>query len=147
MTEKTFSRHRRWCRGLGICIMPALMTTFSVPCNAESNMSDTIHHIREVVVTSKPTYREVIPTQRLNGKQLKRLNSQSIADAMRYFAGVQIKDYGGVGGIKTVNLRSMGSQHLGVYYDGIELGNAQNGQIDLGQFSLDNIEERSEERR
>lgn len=104
-------------------------------------MSDTIHHIREVVVTSKPTYREVIPTQRLNGKQLKRLNSQSIADAMRYFAGVQIKDYGGVGGIKTVNLRSMGTNHLGVYYDGIELGNAQNGQIDLGQFSLDNIEE------
>jgi len=30
---------------------------------------------------------------------------------------------------------------LGISYDGIELGNAQNGQIDLGQFSLDNVEE------
>ena len=30
---------------------------------------------------------------------------------------------------------------LGIFYDGIELGNAQNGQIDLGQFSLDNIDE------
>ncbi|MDE7466832.1 MAG: TonB-dependent receptor, partial [Muribaculaceae bacterium] len=30
--------------------------------------------------------------------------------------------------------------HTGVVYDGVELGNAQNGQIDLGQFSLDNIE-------
>src|SRR5574344_697599 len=92
MTEKTVSRHRRWCRGLGIWIMPALRKPFSVPCNAESNMSDTIHHIREVVVTSKATYREVIPTQRLNGKQLKRLNSQSIADAMRYFAGVRSEE-------------------------------------------------------
>jgi hypothetical protein len=30
---------------------------------------------------------------------------------------------------------------LGISYDGIQLGNAQNGQIDLGQFSLDNVEE------
>ena len=34
----------------------------------------------------------------------------------------------------------MGSQHVGVFYDGIQLGNAQNGQIDLGRFSLDNME-------
>lgn len=38
------------------------------------------------------------------------------------------------------NIRSMGTNHTGVVYDGVELGNAQNGQIDLGQFSLDNIE-------
>ncbi len=60
---------------------------------------------------------------------------------MRYFSGLQIKDYGGVGGIKTVNIRSMGTNHLGVFYDGIQLGNAQNGQTDLGQLSLDNVEE------
>jgi len=116
----------------------AIMCTVS--CLAEGKL-DSIHHIREVVVTSKPTFREVIPTQKLNGDELERLNSHSVADAMRYFSGIQIKDYGGVGGIKTVNIRSMGTNHLGVYYDGIELGNAQNGQIDLGQFSLDNIEE------
>lgn len=29
---------------------------------------------------------------------------------------------------------------MGVFYDGIELGNAQNGVIDLGRFSLDNME-------
>ena len=64
-----------------------------------------------------------------------------MADALRYFSGVQLKDYGGVGGIKTVNIRSMGTNHLGISYDGVELGNAQNGQIDLAQFSLDNVEE------
>ena len=116
------------------------VVTCTVPSLAESKL-DSIHHIREIVVTSKPTFREVIPTQKLNGKELERLNRYSVADAMRYFSGIQIKDYGGVGGIKTVNIRSMGTNHLGIYYDGIELGNAQNGQIDLGQFSLDNIEE------
>ncbi|MGZ3823198.1 MAG: TonB-dependent receptor domain-containing protein, partial [Mucilaginibacter sp.] len=28
-----------------------------------------------------------------------------------------------------------------VFYDGVEFGNSQNGQVDLGKFSLDNIEE------
>ena len=35
----------------------------------------------------------------------------------------------------------MGTNHLGVFYDGIEIGNAQNGTVDLGKFSMDNIEE------
>ena len=59
---------------------------------------------------------------------------------VRYFSGVQIKDYGGVGGLKTVDIRSLGTNHVGVFYDGIELGNAQNGTVDLGRFSLDNME-------
>lgn len=104
------------------------------------NKPDTVLQIREVTVVANK-YREVIPAQRLSGQELERLNSHSVADAIRYFAGVQIKDYGGIGGLKTVDIRSMGTNHMGVFYDGIQLGNAQNGQIDLGKFSLDNIEE------
>ena len=100
------------------------------------------HHIQqEVVVTSSLISRETIPSQTLGGEELRRMSALSVADALRYFSGLQLKDYGGVGGIKTVNIRSMGTNHLGIFYDGIELGNAQNGQIDLGQFSLDNVEE------
>jgi outer membrane cobalamin receptor len=102
---------------------------------------DSVQHVREVVVVSKPAMREVVPSQKLNGELLERLNTHSVADALRYFSGIQLKDYGGVGGIKTVNIRSMGTHHLGISYDGVQLGNAQNGQIDLGQFSLDNVEE------
>jgi outer membrane cobalamin receptor len=81
-----------------------------------------------------------MPVQTLRGKDLKKLNSFSVADAIRYFSGVQLKDYGGIGGLKTINVRSMGSAHTSVFYDGIVIGNAQNGQVDLGKFSLDNIE-------
>ena len=94
----------------------------------------------EVVVTASFVRKEVIPVQQLSGDRLQRLGSHSVADAIRYFSGVQIKDYGGVGGLKTVNIRSMGTNHVGVFYDGIELGNAQNGTVDLGRFSLDNME-------
>ena len=120
-----------------------MLGVFARTAFAKGEMQDSIlvHHIQEVVVTSRLISRETIPSQTLGGEELKKLNSLSVADALRYFSGLQLKDYGGVGGIKTVNIRSMGTNHLGIFYDGIELGNAQNGQIDLGQFSLDNVEE------
>ena len=97
--------------------------------------------IEEVEVTARALTKDIIIPQTLKGAELERLNALSVADALRYFSGVQLKDYGGVGGIKTINIRSMGSQHTAVYYNGVQLGNAQNGQVDLGRFSLDNMEE------
>ena len=109
------------------------------PVHAQNRL-DSLQQLEEVVVTANRLTKEVIPVQQLAGAQLQRLSSHSVADAIRYFSGVQIKDYGGVGGLKTVNIRSMGTNHVGVFYDGIELGNAQNGTVDLGRFSLDNME-------
>lgn len=103
---------------------------FSVTASAEqfeAREDTTINALREVVITARRKPVNVIPVQTLSGEELNRLNSNSIADALRYFSGVQVKDYGGVGGIKTVNIRSMGTNHTGVVYDGVELGNAQNG--------------------
>ena len=95
---------------------------------------DSVLQLSEVkVVAARVPYSTVIPAQKLGGKALEALNVHSVADAIRYFAGVQIKDSGGVGGVKTIDVRSMGTNHLGVFYDGIQLGNAQNGQIDLGK--------------
>lgn len=106
--------------------------------SAQSKL-DSVQVLQEVKVTAKP-FEEVIPVQSLSGKQLDNLSSHSVADALRYFAGTQIKDYGGVGGLKTVDVRNMGTHHVGVFYDGIELGNAQNGVTDLGKYSLDDME-------
>ena len=97
--------------------------------------------IDEVEVTARRREEPVIPVQKLDGARLEGLSAQSVADAARYFSGVQLKDYGGVGGMKTIDVRSMGTHHVGVFYDGIEIGNAQNGTVDLGKFSMDNIEE------
>lgn len=93
-----------------------------------------------VTVTAPRISMSIIAPQQLEGERLQGLNAHSVADALRYFSGVQLKDYGGVGGVKTIDIRSMGSHHTAVFYNGIQLGNAQNGQIDLGRYSLDNIE-------
>lgn len=134
-------------RGLATFTMAAAVCLCSYPDtrtpekNLAGEPSDTTTLPDFEVLAPMHANSSIIKPQILNGEQLQDLNAHNVADAIRYFSGVQIKDYGGVGGVKTVDIRSMGTNHLGVFYDGIQLGNAQNGQIDLGKFSLDNIEE------
>ena len=135
------SGKRNVCSRVFSFLFPLSSFLLFLPSATAQSKFDSLQHVREIVVVSKPAMREVVPSQKLNGEMLEKLNSHSVADALRYFSGIQLKDYGGVGGIKTVNIRSMGTHHLGISYDGIQLGNAQNGQIDLGQFSLDNVQE------
>lgn len=113
---------------------------FAICHNQADHADDSTKQIREVVVKSRMKFTETTPQQTLQAEHLERLGNHNVADALRFFSGIQVKDYGGIGGMKTVNIRSLGSEHLGISYDGIQLGNAQNGQIDLGQFSLDNVE-------
>ena len=120
-------------------IVVAFTATYSI-CNAQS-VNDSISVTKiETVQLFRVSTKDIIPVQTLQGATLEKLNSHSVADALRYFSGVQFKDYGGVGGLKTIDVRSMGSQHVGVFYDGIQLGNAQNGVVDLGKYSLDDLE-------
>ncbi len=121
---------------------------FALPCafiswhalasSADNTALDTVHILNNVIVTAQR--RPLATAQDLSGSELQALSSTSIADALKYFAGVQIKDYGGLGGLKTVNVRSLGAQHVGVYIDGIRINNAQNGTVDLGKYSLSTLE-------
>ncbi len=104
----------------------------------ETEDTITIKNLNEVVV--RGYHHPLATVQNLSGSELQSLSSTSIADALKYFAGVQIKDYGGLGGLKTINVRSLGAQHVGVYIDGIRITNAQNGTVDLGKYSLSTLE-------
>ena len=102
--------------------------------------ADSVRLLQEVTVAARRSVRTMATSQTLQGEELQALSNTSVADALKYFAGVQIKDYGGLGGLKTVNVRSLGAQHVGVYVDGIRITNAQNGTVDLGKFSLSTLE-------
>ena len=124
-----------------VCLV-SILAVCAVTCHAQktlTNYSDTILSLHDIVcVGEHPHY--LTPSQTLQGEMLQNLSTSSVADALKYFSGVQIKDYGGLGGLKTVNVRSLGSQHVGIYLDGIRITNAQNGQVDLGKYSLSNME-------
>ena len=125
-----------------------LCITIPVSVYAEGVAVDTLHtdsakvkQLDEVSITAKNALRvSSTPVQELSQYRLKELNSLQVSDAVKHFTGVVVKDYGGIGGLKTVSVRSLGAAHTAVAIDGIAMGNAQNGQIDIGKFSLDNVD-------
>lgn len=94
--------------------------------------SDTIK--RAVVTASaKPSATlQTVPVQAMDSKDFLKLGVKELHEAVKTFSGVQIKDYGGVGGVKTVSIRSFGANHTAISYDGVTLSNAQSGQVDIG---------------
>lgn len=127
---------RLW--GMCVCMPVAIISAFGCSASA-AERNDSTYQLKEVFVSTAAP-RKLATVQELSGAELQSLSSTSIADALKYFAGVQIKDYGGLGGLKTINVRSLGAQHVGVYIDGIRIANAQNGTVDLGKFSLSTLE-------
>ena len=79
------------------------------------------------------------PLQRLAKDELVRIGVTDVGDALKRMSGVTVKDYGGVGGLKTVSVRGLGAQHTAVFYDGVAIGDCQNGQVDLGRYSVNNL--------
>ncbi|MFN3636906.1 MAG: TonB-dependent receptor plug domain-containing protein [Chloroherpetonaceae bacterium] len=77
----------------------------------------------------------------LSKATLEKLNAISVADAVRQLPSVMLKDYGGIGGLKTISVRSLGAEHTSVQIDGIKISDAQTGQVDLGRFSVQNLEQ------
>lgn len=65
--------------------------------------------------------------------------SFTVSDALNLSSGLHVGDNGGLAGLKTVNLRGLGSAHTAIYLDGVRVGNVQSGQNDLGMLPLEDI--------
>lgn len=77
--------------------------------------------------------------QTLTQTEIKQTASLNVGDAVKFFSGVLVKDYGGIGGLKTVSVRSLGANQTNVMYDGLVMPGGQGGQIDLSKISVNNI--------
>ena len=146
--KKMIKKSLTFFKGSRSFILFAMVTgVYLLPELCYAQVIDTAEKVKQLKTVEVNEYRitkqslSPTPLQLLTATDLKRINSLSVADAIRYFSGVQLKDYGGIGGLKTVNVRSLGTNHTAVFLDGIQIGNAQNGQVDLGKFSLNNLEE------
>ncbi|OQP50218.1 hypothetical protein A4D02_26675 [Niastella koreensis] len=104
-----------------------------------AQQQDSVKTLEKVTVGSqkkKQTFTAITPAQSLSRQTLQQINAPTVGDAARFFSGVLVKDYGGVGGLKTVSVRSLGAEHTGITYDGIPVSDAQTGQIDLSKYSV-----------
>lgn len=123
-----------------------LLCAFTVRAWTQA-FNDTItgrtHHIGEVRVERKRVERSVssaTPLQTVDKEVMQQLGMTNLSDAVKRFAGVNVRDYGGIGGMKTVSVHNLGAHHTAVSYDGVTVSNTQAGQIDVGRFSLDNVQ-------
>ncbi|MDD2528459.1 MAG: TonB-dependent receptor [Lentimicrobiaceae bacterium] len=110
---------------------------------AQEPVSDTLQLKGIEVKTRKISRAEtsVNPLQILNIAQINTVAGNSVAEAVKTFSGVSLRDYGGIGGLKTVMIRSLGANHTGVFVDGMPVSDIASGQIDLGKLPLDGLEE------
>src|SRR5438046_627416 len=89
------------------CIATALLLAASCSLTV-AQITDTAKTLEKVTIKAakkQNSFTTVTPVQSLNREALQNISTSSVADAARYFSGVLIKDYGGVGGLKTISVR------------------------------------------
>ncbi len=115
------------------CLLPMIISVaISAQKTDTAGLLQTIH-IEGVL--KKNNFSSPTPVQSLDRESLQQINAPSVGDAARYFSGALVKDYGGIGGLKTISVRSLGAANTGIVYDGIPVSDLQTGQIDLSRFS------------
>jgi vitamin B12 transporter len=131
-TSKLFA-FNKW-----MLLLPCLLTT-----NIVFAQTDTAKKLKEVTIKGapKPTVETLNPAQQLSSDEFTRYSAFNLADAVKGLAGVSVKDYGGIGGLKTVSVRGLGANHTAVLYDGVQISDAQTGQVDLSKLNLNNVQQ------
>ena len=79
--------------------------------------------------------------QSITKEELDLSSDEDVGVAVKRFAGITLKNYGGVGGLKTISYRGIPGTHTSILVDGFSIQNTQIGQIDLGAISSDNVKE------
>ena len=109
-------------------------------CLADAQGDSIVYDLPRVDVVGENDATSAVPVQRIDRERMVRLGVHSLSDALRHFAGITVRDYGGAGGMKTVSVRGIGARHTAVVYDGIALSDCQTGEIDLSRYSLDQLD-------
>lgn len=124
---------------LPCCLFAAWMVMLCQNAMAQQNDTTILREIDRIDIYAPARRLQASPTQEIGQEDLQRLGIKSVADALRMFNGVSIKDYGGIGGLTTVSVRSLGAAHTAVAYDGVPVSNTQAGPVDVSMFDVSNI--------
>ena len=121
-----------------------LISTNAFSNNVGLQKSDTItKKFPEVRVTASRilsnSLAEFSPNTIIDKQTLSRTGNLQISEALIYQPGLFIKDYGGMGGMKTVSVRGSAANQTLIMLNGIRLNSNQNGMIDLSNLPLSMI--------
>ncbi len=127
-------------------ILSVFATGFPTICASASEQdSDSlaVQALAGLEVLGNATRREVsatVPVYSLSSELMEIRGVTDMADALHRLPGVNLRDYGGAGGLKTVSVRGLGANHTAVLVDGLPVTDNQNGFVDMSRFAVENLE-------
>lgn len=117
------------------------LVVFCADVSAQGSDTVITKNLREIDVFADKNKEKSSIVQALEGKFICLMPVSEISDVLKLFSGLNIKDYGGTGGLKTVSVRSLGASHTAVEYDGVPVSNTLGGQIDISRFEVSSVSE------
>ncbi len=69
------------------------------------------------------------------------INTNNLSGVLQYQPGILIRDYGGLGGLKTISVRGTNSMQTLITFEGIRLNSSQTSMIDLNKIPISIIDE------
>jgi outer membrane cobalamin receptor len=78
-------------------------------------------------------------SQIISVKKIGLYASEDIGALTQKIAGITLKNYGGIGGMKTIAYRGISGTNTAIILDGFALQNTMVGQLDLSNLQVDNV--------
>lgn len=91
------------------------------------------------VTVYRSSEKTALTEQELDSADLKLAQPTDLGDVLLRFTGVSLKNYGGVGGLKTFHFRGLGSGHSLLVSNGFERHNSYIGSVNLAQYNTNNL--------
>jgi outer membrane cobalamin receptor len=114
------------------------------PARREATDSTNVYHGGEVTVEAESALplvsRSAQPHAVVTRRQIEAANAIDISDAVAFSPGVFVKQYGGLGGLRTVSLRGTSAQQTVILIDGVRYRGSADGAFDLGNIPASALE-------
>lgn len=80
-----------------------------------------------------------VSVEKIDEEDIEQKNAHNVADLLRGASSVNISDYGGHGGSKTINIRGSNAKRVLILVDGQRINDPQTGGVDLSQLPIKQI--------
>ncbi|MGF1700990.1 TonB-dependent receptor [Photobacterium makurazakiensis] len=118
-------------------LLAVVLAQVCLPSMASAESTDEV-----MVVTAnrfeQPIKNVIAPVSVVTKDEIEAIQAKSLAEVLRRLPGVQISSNGGYGQLTTVTVR--GSKNVLIMMNGVRLGSATSGGVNLGQLPLTGIE-------
>jgi vitamin B12 transporter len=110
-------------------------------CFFSLSFSQSSKDLKEVIILQKKDTLSLNSLdQKLSKKEISAIPAEDVGVITQKIAGISLKSYGGLGGLKTISYRGISGNHSVVLLNEFALNNQQVGQVDLGSIQTENVE-------